>query len=88
MENYEIRIVLEGSAPITYACSYVSDHAAVRRAQALTSKRDTVEVWRGEACVYAQNSRTTLIDRRALRPVSDPPGPDRSRLVPLSRKAL
>lgn len=57
MENYEIRIVMEGSAPIIYACSHVSDHAAVRRARSLTGKRDAVEVWRGESCVYAQNTQ-------------------------------
>lgn len=57
MENYEIRLVMDGSASVTYACSYVSDHAAVRRAQALTGERDAVEVWRGDACVYARNVR-------------------------------
>ena len=57
MENYEIRIVREGRAPIIYACPHASDHAAVRRAQSLTGEHDVVEVWRGDDCVYARNVR-------------------------------
>lgn len=57
MENYEIRIVRHGHAPILYACPQASDHAAVRRAQSLTGEHDIVEVWRGDNCVYARNIR-------------------------------
>lgn len=53
MENYEIRIVKKGNAPVIYACPQVSDHAAIRRAQSLAGPEDQVEVWRELSCVYA-----------------------------------
>ena len=58
MEQYEIHIVRDGKAVRVHACSQVSDHAAVRRAQALTENRLGIdqgfEVWRGGACVYSR----------------------------------
>jgi hypothetical protein len=52
LENYEIRIVKKGSAPVIYACPQASDYAAVRRAQTLAGPEDQVEVWRELDCVY------------------------------------
>jgi hypothetical protein len=54
VDAYEIRIVKRlAKAPVIYACSHVSDHAAIRRARSLTEDGDQVEVWRGLDCVYA-----------------------------------
>lgn len=59
LDAYEIRIVKkEGKAPVIYACSHVSDHAAIRRAQSLVEDGDLVEVWRGLDCVYARGQGT------------------------------
>jgi hypothetical protein len=50
LDAYEIRIVKkEAKAPMIYACSLVSDHAAIRRAQSLIE-----DVWRGLDCVYSR----------------------------------
>ena len=58
LDAYEIRIVKkEGKAPVIYACSHVSDHAAIRRAQSLVEEGDLVEVWRGIDCVYSRGQR-------------------------------
>lgn len=55
MDAYEIRIVKkQAKAPMIYACSLVSDHAAIRRAQSLIEDGDLVEVWRGLDCVYSR----------------------------------
>ena len=62
LDAYEIRIVRrEAKGPMIYACSLVSDHAAIRRAQSLTKDGDIVEVWRGLDCVYSRgvSSRRT-----------------------------
>ena len=54
LDAYEIRIVKkQAKAPMIYACSLVSDHAAIRRAKSLTEDGDLVEVWRGLDCVYS-----------------------------------
>ena len=55
LDAYEIRIVKKrGKGPVIYACSHVSDHAAIRRAQSLIEDGDLVEVWRGLDCVYSR----------------------------------
>lgn len=55
VDAYEIRIVKrKAKAPVIYACSHVSDHAAIRRAQSLVEDGDMVEVWRGLDCVYSR----------------------------------
>ena len=55
LDAYEIRIVKKQSkAAVIYACSLVSDHAAIRRAQSLVEDGDLVEVWRGLDCVYSR----------------------------------
>lgn len=60
LDAYEIRIVKkEGKGPVIYACSHVSDHAAIRRAQSLVEDGDLVEVWRGLDCVYSRGQGTT-----------------------------
>ncbi len=40
-----------------YACSHISDHAAIRRAQSLVEDGDMVEVWRGLDCVYSRGEK-------------------------------
>ena len=61
MDAYEIRIVKKQKpSPVIYACSQVSDHAAIRRARSLIEEGDLVEVWRGLDCVYT--------DRHAAHP--------------------
>ena len=55
VDAYEIRIVKkQAKAPVIYACSHISDHAAIRRAQSLVEDGDVVEVWRGLECVYSR----------------------------------
>jgi len=54
VDAYEIRIVKkQAKGPVIYACSHVSDHAAILRAQSLIEDDDMVEVWRGLDCVYS-----------------------------------
>ena len=54
MNSYEIRIVRNGmKRPDIFSSSHISDHAAVRRAQALAEGGDFIEVWRGAVCVYS-----------------------------------
>jgi hypothetical protein len=54
VDTYEIRILRKGiRAPDIFSSSHISDHAAVRRAQALADSGDAIEVWRGAACVYS-----------------------------------
>ena len=63
LDAYEIRIVKKrAKAPVIYACSLMSDHAAIRRAQSLVEDGDLVEVWRGLDCVYSRGieSRGTV----------------------------
>jgi hypothetical protein len=53
LDAYEIRIVKKQKrSPVIYACSQMSDHAAIRRARSLVEEGDLVEVWRGPDCVY------------------------------------
>jgi hypothetical protein len=57
LDAYEIRIVKrQAKGPVIYACSLVSDHAAIRRAQSLIEDGDLVEVWRGLDCVYSRGA--------------------------------
>jgi hypothetical protein len=59
LDTYEIRIVKkQATGPMIYACSLVSDHAAIRRAQSLTEDGDIVEVWRGLDCVYSRGAQS------------------------------
>lgn len=61
LDAYEIRIVKkQAKGPVIYACSHVSDHAAIRRAQSLVEDGDLVEVWRGLDCVYSRGEAGTL----------------------------
>ena len=61
LDAYEIRIVKKhAKAPVIYACSLVSDHAAIRRAQSLIEDGDLVEVWRGLDCVYYRGTDGTM----------------------------
>jgi len=66
LDAYEIRIVKkQAKSPMIYACSLVSDHAAIRRAQSLTEDGDLVEVWRGLDCVYSRGGASRGIARSA-----------------------
>ena len=56
--DYEIRVFTREDVPLMiHACTQVSDHAAIRKARALASDADRVEVWRGERCVFAEPPR-------------------------------
>lgn len=62
VDTYEIRILRKGiKAPDIFSSSHVSDHAAVRRAQALADAGDAVEVWRGAACVYSGSPQDEVV---------------------------
>jgi len=53
MNTYEIRIVHKDiKSPDIYSSSYISDHAAVRRAENLATNDDFIEVWHGKTRVY------------------------------------
>jgi hypothetical protein len=54
MEQYEIRVLDERGTQRVHACAQISDHAAVRRALALTENRLSFEVWRSGLCVYVR----------------------------------
>jgi len=54
MQQYEIHVVQDDRQRRTYLCLQVSDHAAIRRAQAIAKISEGLEVWREETCVYAR----------------------------------
>ena len=56
MQQYEIHIGQDNLQHRTYPCLQLNDHAAVRRAQSLAKKSESVEVWRAEVCVYARRA--------------------------------
>ncbi len=53
MDNYEIRIVKRDQGLAVHRSEHISDHAAIRRGQALAEAGDQVEIWRGSQCVYS-----------------------------------
>jgi hypothetical protein len=62
VDTYEIRILRKGiSASDVFSSSHISDHAAVRRAQALAGAGDAIEVWRGAACVYSGSPQGEVV---------------------------
>ena len=54
MQQYEIHVVQDGRHRRTYPCAQVSDHAAIRRGQAIAKGSEELEVWRAEVCVYSR----------------------------------
>jgi len=59
MERYDIRLRKKrGGAVLTYCTAKDSDAAAIRAACQAMEDGDTVEVWKGMRCIYA--------DERAL----------------------
>jgi hypothetical protein len=51
--DYEIRVLTKEHLPLMiYTCSQASDYAAIKRAQALASEADCVEVWTGQRCIF------------------------------------
>ena len=54
MQQYEIHIVQNDRQRRTYPCLQVSDHAAIRRGQAIAKGSEGLEVWRAEVCVYSR----------------------------------
>jgi hypothetical protein len=62
MNIYEIRLIRqENKSPDIYASSHISDHAAVRHAQALADDDIVIEVWRGLSCVYSGAPKCALV---------------------------
>jgi len=61
MERYDIRLRKKGGGPaLTYCTVKESDTAAIHAARNAMEDGDTVEVWKGMRCIYA--------DERALSP--------------------
>ena len=61
MERYDIRLRKKGGgAVLAYCTTKESDMAAIRAARDAMEDGDTVEVWKGMRCIYA--------DERALSP--------------------
>lgn len=59
MERYDIRLRKKGGGAVLAYCTVKeNDVAAIRAAQGAMEKGDTVEVWKGMRCIYA--------DERAL----------------------
>jgi len=54
MQQYEIHVVQDDRQRRTYPCLQASDHAAIRRGQAIAKGSEGLEVWRAETCVYAR----------------------------------
>ena len=54
MMFYQIRILRAAGETVLLENSYVSDFAAVRRAQRAADEDDRVEVWRGMDCIYSE----------------------------------
>ncbi len=57
MSDYEIRIIGTNGQCTIYSCHCVSVFAAVRRARAIASGGDVVEVWSGMDCVFNDHAQ-------------------------------
>jgi hypothetical protein len=56
--DYEIRVFTKEDVPLMiHACAQASDYAAIRKARALASDADRVEVWCGPRCIFAEPPR-------------------------------
>jgi hypothetical protein len=60
MKLYAIRIFREDGQELTVEARLIGDHAAVRRAEALATRDDRFEVWRGMQCVYSTSEMNAL----------------------------
>jgi hypothetical protein len=57
MQLYETRLTTQGALSLVASESYINDFAAIRAAQLLSNDGETIEVWRGDICVYAAPSK-------------------------------
>ena len=56
MNCYEIRLCnWEHPAPAIVRARQASDFAAIRKARAIARKGDSIEVWKGAECIYADS---------------------------------
>lgn len=61
MCSYEIRLrKRQSQAEQTVHVRRVSDFAAIRNARQIAKDGDTIEVWRGDACIYADQQQTLV----------------------------
>jgi len=69
MSSYEIRLSKpQSSTPTIMRVRRVSDFAAIRNARAIARDGDTVEVWKGADCIYADTLLpTTMLHKMPLR---------------------
>jgi hypothetical protein len=66
MGRYDIRLRKKGGAAVlTYCTAKESDAAAIRVARAVMEDGDTVEVWKGMRCIYADERALSLARRFA-----------------------
>lgn len=52
MQPFKILVSSQAGANITLDAVLMTDFAAIRRAKAMASTGDTVEVWRGPECIF------------------------------------
>jgi hypothetical protein len=59
MCSYEIRLSSSDCAtPVLIRVRRASDYAAIRNAHSIAKNGDSIEVWRGEECIYTNMQRT------------------------------
>lgn len=65
MSSYEIRLSKpESPTPTVMRVRRISDFAAIRNARAVAKDGDTVEVWKGEDCIYAGTHQLVAVLHR------------------------
>jgi hypothetical protein len=61
MQSYDTKIVgRSGTVSLQFAENYFSDFAAIRAAKKICGNRDTVEVWRGDVCIYSERPKKPI----------------------------
>lgn len=61
MESYDTIVMgRSGTVSVQVAENYFSDFAATRAARKLCGDGDTVEVWRGDVCIYSERPKKPI----------------------------
>jgi hypothetical protein len=61
MQSYDTKIIgRSGTVNLQVAENYFSDFAATRAARKLCGDGDTVEVWRGDVCIYSERPKKPI----------------------------
>ena len=61
MGEYQIRVIgRNGTLTLQISAIHANDAATIRAAVRLCPKRETVNVWRGDVCIYSETPKAPL----------------------------